>query len=256
MTKIHKETFGSGKPVVLVHGWAMHSGIWRSFAKGLAKNYQVTLLDLPGHGRSGVVSPFSLETVSEALVDAVTDKRCCWLGWSLGAEIVLEIARRFPERVDKLVLLAGTPCFVEKAAWPGMDEQILDSFAEGLKQDSQATLLRFLSLQLKGLVDQKAVLQELKTIVLETQAPDQKALQEGLIVLKKADLRVEFASLKIPVAVILGQMDTLVPVAVGKKMQELLPRVDLTVIDRAGHVPFLSRQDAVVKAVCRFMDMK
>ena len=53
MTKIHTETYGLGKPIVLVHGWAMHSGIWRLFARELAKHYQVTLIDLPGHGRSG-----------------------------------------------------------------------------------------------------------------------------------------------------------------------------------------------------------
>ncbi|WP_411728044.1 pimeloyl-ACP methyl ester esterase BioH [Methyloglobulus sp.] len=254
MTKIHTETFGQGKPIALVHGWAMHSGIWRLFAKELAKFYQVTLIDLPGHGRSEAIMPFTLETVSKALVDAVADVNNCWLGWSLGAEVVLEIARRFPERVNSLVFLAGTPCFVQKGLWPGMDRQVLDSFAESLKQDSQTTLLRFLSLQVTDLVDQKVALQELKALVFESPAPDPQTLQEGLNILKQADLTAEFASLKIPVAVILGELDTLVPIAVAGKMQGLLPGIDLTVIERAGHVPFLSHQQAVVKAVCHFMD--
>jgi pimeloyl-[acyl-carrier protein] methyl ester esterase len=254
MSKIHTETFGQGKPIVLVHGWAMHSGIWRVFAKELAKHYQVTLLDLPGHGRSEAVAPFTLETISKALVDAIADEPSCWLGWSLGAEIVLEIARRFPERVNKLVLIAGTPCFVQNGLWPGMDGKVLDSFAESLQLDSQAILLRFLSLHIKGLDDQKATLQKLKTIVFESPAPDQKTLKEGLTILKQADLRDVFANLEIPVAVILGQLDTLIPVSVGEEMQDLLPRMDLTVIDRAGHVPFLSHQAAVAKAVCNFMD--
>lgn len=254
MTKIHSETFGQGKSIVLVHGWAMHSGLWRKFAEALAKHYQVTLLDLPGHGRSGAVTPFTLETVGEALVDTIADESSCWLGWSLGAEVVLEIACCFPERVNKLVLLAGTPCFVQNGSWPGMDRQVLESFADSLKQDSQATLLQFLSLQIKGLVDQKAAFQELKAIVFESQAPDPQILQEGLDVLKQVDLRAEFASLKIPVAVILGQLDTLVPVAVAGKMQELLPEIDLTMIDRSGHVPFLSHQGPVVSAIRHFMD--
>jgi pimeloyl-[acyl-carrier protein] methyl ester esterase len=79
-------------------------------------------------------------------------------------------------------------------------------------------------------------------------------LQEGLSILKQADLRDDFAQLKIPVAAIFGQLDTLIPVSVGAKMQELLPAVDLSIIDRAGHVPFLSHQGAVVSAVCKFMD--
>ena len=81
-------------------------------------------------------------------------------------------------------------------------------------------------------------------------------MQDGLIILKQADLRGEFADLKMPVVVILGQLDTLIPVAVAGKMQELLPEIDLTVIDRAGHLPFLAHQDAVVKTICHFMDMK
>jgi pimeloyl-[acyl-carrier protein] methyl ester esterase len=254
MTKIHTETFGNGKSIALVHGWAMHSGIWRNFARELAKHYRVTLIDLPGHGGSGAVTPFMLETVSKALVDAIPDVPGCWLGWSLGAEVVLEIAHRFPEWVNSLILLAGTPCFVQKDLWPGMDGRILDSFAESLKQDGQTTLLRFLSLQVKDLVDQKAALQELKALVFESQAPDPQTLQEGLNILKQADLRAEFAGLKMPVAVILGQLDTLIPVAVAGKMQGLLPGIDLTVIERAGHVPFLSHQQTVVKAVCLFMD--
>ena len=38
MNKIHRQTFGKGKPIVLVHGWAMHGGIWRGFAEQLAEN--------------------------------------------------------------------------------------------------------------------------------------------------------------------------------------------------------------------------
>jgi pimeloyl-[acyl-carrier protein] methyl ester esterase len=254
MTLIHTETYGTGKPIVLVHGWAMHSGIWRDFAMALAKHYQVTLVDLPGHGLSEPISPFTLETISKALVEAIPYETSCWLGWSLGAEVVLKIAQRYPDRVDKLILLAGTPCFVRQDAWPGMDIKVLDSFADNLNQDSKATLLRFLSLQIKGIDESKPALQTLKHLVFDNPAPDQKTLQEGLIILKQADLRAEFAKLKISVAVILGQLDTLVPVAVAEKLKALLPKIDLTVIDRAGHLPFWAHEEAVIKAITRLMD--
>ena len=254
MTKIHTETFGAGKPIVLVHGWAMHSGIWRDFALELAKQYQVTLVDLPGHGLSEAASPFTLATASKTLVEAIPYKASCWLGWSLGAEIALEIAHRYPDRVDKLILLAGTPCFVRQDAWPGMEAKVLDSFADNLNQDSKATLLRFLSLQIKGIENSKASLQTLKNLVFESPAPNQQTLKEGLLILKQADLRAEFAKLTIPVAAILGQLDTLVPVAVAENLQALLPKIDLTVIARAGHLPFWAHQEAVVKAITRFME--
>ena len=110
----------------MVHGWAMHSGIWRDFAKLLAQNHQVTLVDLPGHGRSKKIDSFTLEQISEALVNAMPDESSCWLGWSLGATVVLDIANRFPERVNSLVLLAGNPFFTQTPEWSGMAIELLD----------------------------------------------------------------------------------------------------------------------------------
>ena len=253
MTQLYTETLGEGKPIVMVHGWAMHSGIWRNFAKELSKTFRVTLVDLPGHGHSQPIYPFSLESVSRLLVETIPDHQACWLGWSLGAEIVIEIASRFPERVSQLILLAGTPCFVGDGLWPGIEAKVLDNFAASLQEDSQATLLRFLSLQIKGLDDQKTALKKILPLVSECPTPDQQTLQEGLCILKQADLRAEFADLKIPTAAILGQLDTLVPIACAAKLLALLPELELTMIERAGHVPFLSHQELVVNAVRTFV---
>lgn len=251
---IHQETFGQGKPIVLVHGWAMHTGIWRNFAKALAQHYQVTCIDLPGHGRSETMNPFTLEQMSAALVKAVPDTRCCWVGWSLGAAVVLDIAHRFPERVDALVLLAGNPAFLQTASWPGMKGKLLDNFAENLQANCQATLLRFLSLQINGLEDSKALLKELKQSVTECAAPSHDTLQAALDILKQADMRPVLSGLKRPVSVILGARDTLVPVAVGQKIQQLNAGCELAIIDRAGHVPFLSHQQELVAIISRFME--
>ena len=254
MTRIHTETIGAGKPIVLIHGWAMHSGIWRRFAQNLAKNYKVTLLDLPGHGLSPPVSPFNLQTVTDVLAEAVPEEACCWLGWSLGAEIAIEIARRFPGKANGLILLAGTPCFIKKDTWPGVDAQTLAKFGENLRRNSRAALLEFLSLQVRGIEHPDIVLQELQPAIFNSPAPTPETLQEGLIVLEKTDLRPAFARLTIPVEVILGELDTLVPARIGDKLIELLPRADIAFIGRAGHVPFLSHEEAVLTVIRQFMD--
>jgi pimeloyl-[acyl-carrier protein] methyl ester esterase len=313
VTKIHVETFGQGKPIVLVHGWAMHSGIWREFAKQLAQNYRVTCIDLPGHGRSEAIDPFTLERVSDEVVKIIPPNPpfskggieqlpvfgkegveqsssfekeknklsspfgigkeknkpsppfvkggpggICWLGWSLGATVVLDIAARYPERVSSLILLGGNPSFPSSGlgtqTWPGMSIRLLDDFAEHLNNNCQATLLRFLSLQVNGLLDHKNLLKALKTAVFECDAPDKTTLQGGLNILKHADLRPVLSALNIPVSVILGGLDTLVPVAVGQKMQQLLPSLELNIIDRAGHVPFLSHSRETLAIISEFMD--
>jgi pimeloyl-[acyl-carrier protein] methyl ester esterase len=263
MTKIHQETFGEGKSIVLVHGWAMHSGIWRGFAEQLAQHYRVTLIDLPGHGHSGRIDPFTLARISTEIIQVVQVESSCWLGWSLGATVVLDIAARYPDRVSSLVILAGNPFFsnysiasrsLESTDWPGMSVQLLDDFADQLNNNCQATLLRFLSLQVKGLPDHKAFLNALKTTLFECDAPDAHTLQGGLQILKQSDLRPVLSQLMIPVSVILGGLDTLVPATVGQKMQQLLPTLELNIIDRAGHVPFLSHSRETLAIISRFMD--
>jgi pimeloyl-[acyl-carrier protein] methyl ester esterase len=254
MIKIHQQTFGKGKPIVLVHGWAMHSGIWRDFAGQLALNYQVTCIDLPGHGRSEKIDGFTLEQVSHALVNAVSDESSCWLGWSLGATVVLDIANRFPDRVNSLVLLAGNPSFTQTGQWPGMNVGLLEAFAGKLNEDCQATLLRFLSLQVNNLPDYKSLIRMLKATVLECEAPDKETLQGGLNILKHADLRPALSGTSVPVSVILGTRDTLVPVSAGQNMQALAPGITLDIIDKAGHMPFLSHPQDLLAIISRFMD--
>ncbi|MDD5461184.1 MAG: pimeloyl-ACP methyl ester esterase BioH [Methylococcales bacterium] len=256
MIKIHRQTFGKGKPIVLVHGWAMHSGIWKGFAKQLAQNYQVTCVDLPGHGRSEKIDSFTLERISDALVNAVSEESSCWLGWSLGATVVLDIAKRFPDRVNLLVLMAGNPSFTQTEQWPGMNVGLLDAFADKLNEDCQATLIRFLSLQVNSLPDYKTLLRTVKSAVQECDTPDNETLQGGMDILKNADLRPVLSGTSVPVSVILGSRDTLVPVAAGQSMQELAPKITLNIIDKAGHVPFLSHPQDVLAIISRFMDQQ
>lgn len=248
MIKIHQETFGQGKPIVLVHGWAMNTGIWRDFAKDLAKSYRVTCVDLPGHGRSEKISPFNLESISEALLGSVSDEPCCWLGWSLGAAVVLDIADRFPERCKSLILLAGSPRFIQTEHWPGVNPQVLNTFSANLNADSQATILRFFSVQL-ALSNYKELM-----AVSDYKAPDDETLLQGLRILEDADVRPALAKLTIPVSAILGEKDTLIPVEVGQSMKELFPALELNIIEKAGHVPFLTHREKVLSIISSFMD--
>ncbi len=232
----------------------MHSGIWRHFAKQLAQHYQVTCIDLPGHGRSGKLTPFALEQIVDALANTVADKHSCWLGWSLGATVVLELARRFPERVDGLILLAGNPHFTGTAQWPGTKPQLLEQFADNLAADCQATLVRFLALQVNGLPDGKALLKALKAAVAECPPPDTETLQGGLDILKNADLRPVLAAANVPVLAVSGNRDTLVPAAVLRHLQPLSPHIQTHSIDKAGHLPFLSHPQELLAVIAGFMD--
>jgi pimeloyl-[acyl-carrier protein] methyl ester esterase len=250
---IHREIFGNGKPLVMLHGWAMHSGVWRRFAQQLGQHCQLICLDLPGHGRSDALMPFDLQHVAEALLEAVPVEEFSLLGWSLGATLALEMADRQPRRVSKLLLLAGNPHFVQTDNWPGMPAEILDRFAEMLVGDVQQTLARFLALQVNGLAHGKPMLLQLKTALQECPPPPVETLQAGLAMLKCCDLRDALAAVRQPLRVILGERDRLVPAALAWQLLQIKPDAELTVLARAGHAPFLSHADELVEIIRRFI---
>lgn len=249
MSQIHVEIVGQGQPLVMLHGWAMHTGVWREFTQQLAQHWQVICLDLPGHGRSQAITPFSLQNVADALMQAIPAQQFTLLGWSLGATVAMAMAEHYPERVQKLIVLAGNPHFVQAEGWSGVKPEVLDAFIELLKTDVQQTLLRFLALQVNGLAHGKALLQSLKRAIQECPPPKIETLQAGLNILKSSDLRKFMQDNRLAVSLILGDKDTLIPLASGQALQRLNPSIDLHVLEGAGHAPFLSHSQQLITAI-------
>ncbi|BCG62982.1 MAG: pimeloyl-[acyl-carrier protein] methyl ester esterase [Methyloprofundus sp.] len=253
MTEIYQEAFGQGEPVVMLHGWAMHTGIWRSFAKALSKEKQVICMDLPGHGHSGSISPYTMEVIVDAIHDALPKQPCIIVGWSLGGNIALRLAEKYPQRVKSLVLIGSNPHFLQAEQWPGVNAQVLKEFASNLQKNTTATLLRFMSLQLQGMADIKVVFKEIKAAMQECEPPKADVLLGGLEILRTVDLRIALRDLVVPVQIILGDLDTLVPVVVGKQCKQLQSQLEIEVITRAGHMPFITHQQQVIRIVNDFI---
>src|SRR6185295_19097447 len=104
---LHVETIGDGPPVVLLHGWAMHSGFWGPLVSRLARHHRVHAVDLPGHGESPALPRFTLDGVVDAL-DATfeADAPLTLVGWSLGGLVAMRWALARPGRIGRLVLVS------------------------------------------------------------------------------------------------------------------------------------------------------
>jgi len=238
---LHRQTLGQGPDVVLLHGWGMHSGVWEDLVEELLDHYRVTILDLPGHGRSrGARFGPSLDDLTAA-VAAVAPPRAAWVGWSLGGLIAQWLAIAAPERVERLALVGGTPCFTQRPDWPhGMNPTVLRGFAEALRQNHRATLLRFIALEVHGSDRAASQLRQLKALLFQHGEPDETALENGLAILEHTDLRAELPRIACPTLLLFGQRDLLAPAAAGEAMREALPDARLRVFLQAGHAPFLS----------------
>src|SRR3546814_4571782 len=79
------EETGEGPPLVLLHGWAMHGGVFALLVERLRERYRLYVVDLPGHGRSrDSAVPLALEACVEAIAARVP--RAPWCGWALGGD--------------------------------------------------------------------------------------------------------------------------------------------------------------------------
>jgi pimeloyl-ACP methyl ester carboxylesterase len=109
---IWRAAFGAGDDVVMLHGGLAHSDYWGLQAAALAQRRRVLVIDSRGHGRSDNANgqPFSYRQMADdviAVMDQLKIAKAAIVGWSDGAIIGLEIAMRFPERVDRLFAFAA-----------------------------------------------------------------------------------------------------------------------------------------------------
>ena len=108
----------SAPELVVLHGWGMHSLVWDEVIPGLLEKFQVTVIDLPGFGRSPMPGgDYDLEYLITHVL-AVAPKKAVWLGWSLGGLVALAIAAKHPERVDGVIGVSCNPRFTRNEQWP------------------------------------------------------------------------------------------------------------------------------------------
>jgi pimeloyl-[acyl-carrier protein] methyl ester esterase len=243
----------SSKPVLaLVHGWGMNARVFDGLLDMLATGFEVRALDLPGHGGRDNVPDNTLPGWADDLARQLPDGATL-LGWSLGGQVAMRAALDHPHKVARLVLLASTPKFVAAEAWTcGMAAADLADFGEALLADPQATLLRFLSLQTRGMPGQKNLLQDLRRSLLAAPVARSEALSGGLAILRDSDLRAELSRLTQPTLVLHGALDTLTPPAAGAWLAETLPTAQHIEFARAAHAPHLSHAEDVAAAIGRF----
>ncbi len=253
--KLYHESHGQGPELVLLHGWGLHGGIWKSFVADLAKLHRVTIIDLPGHGRSRAPADDDTLAGFAAAVAQVAPDEATWLGWSLGATVAMRAALDMPDRVTRLIAVAATPQFVASRDWPaGMKPAEFDAFASHLAHDVRATLTRFLALQVQDAQNAPDTLRQLRAMIDNRPTPGLKGLSVGLELLRHTSLCNELNRIRVPLRLIHGTKDRIVSPDAAQATQAALPNATLELIHEAGHAPFLSHRQRFLHAVEDFIN--
>lgn len=250
----HVEIVGQGKPLVLIHGWGMHSGVWQPLVKRLAKDYMLYIVDLPGMGHSRPVEPYHLYSIAEEVAEVIPGVSDV-LGWSLGGLVAQSIAVSQPDRIRRLILVGSSPCFVERPDWQaGIDREYFTDFAHSVDLDYKRTIIKFLTLQCMRAKDARSTIKQLRNSFDLKPAPTAHTLKRALQILLESDLRGESVKIHKPTLLIHGDRDNLAPVQAAHWMMQHLPKGYLRVMSGAAHAPFLSHMDQFIEALDQFLE--
>ncbi|BDG02642.1 alpha/beta fold hydrolase [Anaeromyxobacter oryzae] len=248
--------WGSGPPLVLVHGWAMSSAVLTDLGRALEDGRRVIVPDLRGHGAS---SPggFGLEDLAgdlAALLDALALRDVALAGWSMGGQVALAAMPRVRRRVARLALLSTTPRFTAGEGWPhGLPAQHVEVLAHRVRRDPTRALPRFFDgMFAPGELDDGA---RARVAALRDALPPPApaAAQAGLDLLVSVDLRGALRAVDVPTLVVHGGADPICPAGAGRALADAIPGARLVVFPGAGHAPFLSRPAAVAGALRPFL---
>ena len=266
ITRLHVDDFGgTGAPLLFLHGWGMHSGMWGEALLQLAESFCVNAVDLPGHGLSvGRDSPrpgVDVRINPDLQIDAIVDQLAAQFrepltlcGWSLGGQIALRWSMRYPEQIKRLVLISSTPCFAQRDGWGcAMPQATLADFSAAHAQDQPAILRRFLGLQTRGGEQERALLVALRGELLCRGEPDKAALQACLEILRDVDLRATLPEIHQPTLIIAGERDTLTPSVAAQYLADSMPNARLVMIAGAAHLSFRSHRAEFVKLLTDFL---
>lgn len=246
------ESRGSGCDLVLVHGWAMHGGIFAPLVEQLATHFRVHVVDLPGHGMHHAFTPGALDPTACARELCAQLPPAIWIGWSLGGLVALQAGLDRPDHVRGLVAIASSPRFVVADDWAhGVEASVFAEFANALETRFEHAIERFLALETLGSPHAHDELRALKQQVFAHGQPSAAALREGLAVLADTDRRAALAQLQVPSLWIAGRRDRLVPPAAMRWAALQAPRAEFLELP-AGHAPFLSHAGEVSAAIVRF----
>ncbi len=227
------------KPLLFLHGWAQSQQIW---CRQRAAFPDAQALNLPGHGGAPDVAA---DAWAETVARQLPDEPCVLVGWSLGGMLALDIARRWPDRIAALALVATTPRFRRAPDWPpGCEDDLFAGFEAAVADESMRLLSRFFSLMLHGDALERRARNELARAAVDRRRPASPAgLSAGLELLAEIDLREALPGISAPAVIMHGEQDAIVPFAAGRQLAGAMPQARIEHFADCGHAPFLTRPE-------------
>lgn len=265
---VHYKSYGQGKPVfILLHGFGASLFSWHEVTTPLAEYGTVIAYDRPAFGLTERPlewegeNPYSQEAQVElaiGLMDALEIEQAVLVGNSAGGTIAMLTTLKYPQRVQSLIL--ADPAVYEGGGAPAWIRPLL-----GTPQMRHLGPLVARQIQVRGPELVELAWHDPSKITPEIEVGYQKplhvadwdrALWELTLASRESGLAERLGEFDLPVLVITGDDDRIVPTEQSIRLAGELPNAQLVVIPQCGHLPHEERPDEFMQAVTSFLSEK
>jgi pyruvate dehydrogenase E2 component (dihydrolipoamide acetyltransferase) len=240
---------GGGVPVLLVHGFGADLNTWMFTQPALATTRRTLALELPGHGGSakevGAGDPEGLTDAVEGALGALRIERVHLVGHSMGGALAALVALRQPERIASLTLIASA------GLGPEINASFIDGFIRASRRREAAEVLGLL-VDDPALVSRSMVEDVLRYKRLDGVSAALAQIAEAWFAggRQSIDLTNRIAALTMPVQLVWGRNDRIIPVA---HAEALAARMPVHIIEAAGHLPHMEKAGEVNRLIGQFI---
>jgi non-heme chloroperoxidase len=262
-TALYVKDWGTGRPVVLIHGWPLSADSWDDVAVPLAeKGFRVIAYDRRGFGRSGQPwSGYDYDTLADdlAAVMGESDVQAATLvGFSMGGgEVARYMSRHQGKDVAKAVLVSSVvPYMLETADNPdGVDAAVFDEMTQGIKKDRADFFASFF----KDFFGVGMMTHPVSVPLLESmrQVAMQASLKATLACAKSfatTDFRPDLAAFRVPTLIIHGTADKTVPIdATARVAAKRIANAKLIEYEGAPHGVFATHRERLIRDLLDFL---
>jgi pyruvate dehydrogenase E2 component (dihydrolipoamide acetyltransferase) len=237
-------------PVLLLHGFGADLNTWMFTQPALAEGRQVIALDLPGHGGSARrldgVDAESLAAIVDHARNALGIERLHLVGHSMGGGIAISFALRKPERVATLTLISSA------SLGPEINGAFIDGFVHAARRGEAIEALKLLvhdpALVSRTMVEDVLRYKRLDGVPEALAAFAEEWFPGGR---QRVALSDAVAALKLPVQIIWGRDDRIIPVAHAEGLASHLP---VHILEQTGHLPHMEKAGEVSRLIKRLIE--
>ncbi|WP_367109287.1 alpha/beta fold hydrolase [uncultured Psychrobacter sp.] len=262
---LYYEVQGSGKPVVLIHGWPLSGRAWESQLFALVEaGYQVITYDRRGFGQSSKPwEGYDYDTLAQdlkALMDELNLQDAAIVGFSMGGgEVARYLGKYGSERISKAVLASSVPPYLYKAndnPDGALEETDIQEFLDGVSGDRIAFLNDFTKNFFTPAEGKLLVSKPMRLYNRDIAAfASAKATYDCVKSFAYTDFRDDLEKFDVPTLVIHGDADQIVPLeASGQRSHEMINDSQLHVVKGGPHGINVTHAKEFNEALIKFLD--